>query len=217
MKRKTKVINLENIKKKSKFICLFGGPGIGKSATGLEVAGLMKKAGISCEYVPEAVKGHVWDDNKRALSCQPKIFGDQLDELHKLDGKVDFIVTDSPLPINLLHNGFGVTEHYKAWIIEVFNMFDNINILLSVDRKIHPYEEQGRYENKERAAEMDKENNEMLLANKIPFVVFDVHDETSKNILNYIRATYTSDGKNLRTKKQEEELMASIKKQKWNI
>ena len=155
--------NSENIKKKSKFVCLFGGPGIGKSATGLELAGLMKKAGMSCEYVPEAVKGHVWDNNQRALSCQPKIFGDQLDELHKLDGKADFIVTDSPLPINLLHNGFGVTEHYKAWIIEIFNMFDNINILLTVDRKTHPYEEQGRYESKERAAEMDNENNQMLI------------------------------------------------------
>ena len=208
MKRKTKVINL------------FAGPGGGKTATGLELAGLMKKIGMSCEYAPEAVKSHVWDNNQRALSCQPKIFGDQLNELHKLDGKCDFIVTDSPLTINLLHNGFGVTQNYKNWIVEIFNMFDNINILITVDRETHKYEESGRYESKERAAEMDIENNKMLIENNIPFVVFKLHENTAQNICNYIRATYTSDGKNLRTEEQEKELVASINKihkQKWNI
>ena len=205
MKRKTKVINF------------FGGPGAGKSVTAMGLTSLLKRLGMSCEYVPEAVKGHVWDSNQRALSCQPKIFGDQLDEIHKVYGHVDFIITDSPLVINLLHDGFGVTEHYKSWIVEVFNMFDNINILLTVDRSKHPYEEKGRYESAERAAEMDKENNDMLNQNNIPFVVFQVHENTIGNISNYIRAQYTSDGKTLRTEEQEKKLVASIFDKRWDI
>ena len=208
--------NSENTsnKKRTFVINCFGGPGTGKSVTAMGLTSLLKRLGVSCEYVSEYVKGHVWDNNQRALSCQPTIFGDQLDELHKLDGKVDFIITDSPLPINLLHDGFGVTEHYKAWIVEVFNMFDNINILLTVDRKKIPYEQQGRYESAKRAKEMDKENNQMLIDNNIPFVVFSVGDHTIENISNYIRASYTSDGKTLRTAKQERELVAKIAKLK---
>ena len=182
-------------KRNTKIINFFGGPGIGKSGTAMLLAGLLKSNGVACEYASEAVKGHVWDENKRALDCQPKIFGDQLNELHQLIGKTDYVVTDSPLPINLLHNGFGVTENYKKWIIEVFNEFDNINILLTVDRDKRKYESEGRIESKERAIEMDKENNDMLNNNKIRFVVFDVHENTADNVFNYIAAQYLHDDK----------------------
>lgn len=178
------------MKKRTKVINCFGGPGTGKTTTALGLTNMLKKQGISCEYVSEYAKDLTWEDNQWGLVCQPAIAGEQIGRLHKVDGKVDFIITDSPLIINLLHDGFGVTENYKKWLVEVFEMFDNINILLTVDRESREYETAGRIESKERAIEMDKENNDLLLRWDVPFATFNVNENTEKNIMNYLKARY---------------------------
>ena len=196
--------NIENIymeqfqydtpmKKTTKVINLFAGPSGGKSATALELAGILKRKGISCEYVGERAKDLTWEENLLALNCQPAILGDQIARLHRIYGKVDFIVTDSPLLINLLHDGFGVTKLYKKYVVEIFNVFDNENILLVSDRDKRPHESEGRVETKERAKEMDKENAAILNDNKIKFVTFNLHENTAKNIFNYIAASFIRD------------------------
>jgi hypothetical protein len=162
--------------KRTKHICIFGGPGIGKTMTALALTCLLKEKGFSCEYVSEFAKDLTWEEHKVALACQPLIAGEQIFRQHKVDGKVDFVVTDSPLLINLIHPGFGVTDNYKKWLVEVFNMFDNFNILLASER-VRPYETEGRVESKERAIEMDSENLEMLIKNNIKFNIINVVDD----------------------------------------
>lgn len=184
------------MKKKTKVINFFGGPGIGKTATALGLTALMKTKGISCEYVSEYAKDLTWEDNKLTLDCQPAIAGEQIKRLHKVDGQVDFIVTDSPLLINLLHPGFGVTDNYKIYLVEVFNMFDNINFLLTADRNNREYEANGRIENKERAIEMDKENIDMINKYNIPFELAEVNDNLTIDIFNFIKEKYINKNDN---------------------
>jgi len=172
---------------KSLFISLFGGSGSGKSTTAMGLTSKLKKAGYSCEYVSECVKNHVWDKNDLALDCQPSIAGEQIRAMHRLDGKVDIVITDSPILINLLHEGFGVTDNYKKWLLEVHNMFNNLNILLQVDRDKIAYESKGRYESLERAKEMDKENMRLLVGCGQNFKAFDVNSITEENIISFLK------------------------------
>ena len=169
--------------KKAIVINLFGGPGVGKTATALSLTGLLRKKGISCDYASEGVKDHVYESNLVALDCQPAIAGEQIKRLHRLDKQVKIIITDSPILINTLHPGFGVTELYKSWLVEIHNMFNNFNIVLQVDREKQSYEQKGRTESKERATEMDKENIDMLNSYNVPFETVEVNELTELEIL----------------------------------
>lgn len=174
--------------KKTVTINFFGGPGTGKSTTAAGLFALLKKKGKHCEYISEFAKELVWEEHNLALDCQPLIAGEQIFRQHKLQGKVDVVITDSPLIINLLHNGFGVTENYKKWLVEVFNMFNNVNFLLIVDRESRPYETEGRTESKERALQMDRENIELLTKHKIPFITMSVSENTEVEVLKYLES-----------------------------
>ena len=174
--------------KKTVTVNFFGGPGTGKSTTAAGLFTLLKKKGKHCEYISEFAKELVWEEHNVALDCQPLIAGEQIFRQHKLQDKVDVVVTDSPLIINLLHNGFGVTDNYKKWLIEVFNMFNNVNFLLIVDRESRPYETEGRTESKERALQMDRENIELLTKHKIPFITMSVSENTEVEVLKYLES-----------------------------
>jgi tRNA uridine 5-carbamoylmethylation protein Kti12 len=75
---------------------LFGGPGAGKSTRAAELLGWMKHHRLNVEYVPEFAKELVWQEAK-CIDDQIYILGVQHHRLYTLLGKVDWIITDSPL------------------------------------------------------------------------------------------------------------------------
>ena len=48
-----------------------------------------------------------------------------------LRGKVDFAITDSPLPLCILYQQPEYYEHYDPLLMEIFNSYDNLNFLLT--------------------------------------------------------------------------------------
>lgn len=141
---------------------LFGGPGTGKSTTAAGLFYKLKSAGINCEYVQEYAKDKTWQDDMFTLTCQPYITGKQLYRQHRLIGKVDVVVTDSPIILGSVYGGAYTGPAFDQWLLEAFNSFDNTNIFLNRDLTNHPYNQAGRSQTLEEAIKVDEVTQKLL-------------------------------------------------------
>ena len=151
--------------KKPIVINLFGGPGSGKSTTAAGVFHHLKIAGINCELVTEYAKSKVWEDAEKVLHDQIYVFGKQNHRMEILRKKVDVIVTDSPLLLSLIYGS--TSQVFKALVLEQFNTWDNLNIMLS---RVKPYNPVGRLQTHEEAQGVDQDIRGMLKYLKINFL-----------------------------------------------
>lgn len=168
----------------------FGGPGCGKSTTAAWLFSELKSNGISCEYVTEVAKDLTWEENLKALSFQEYIFGMQSWKMARLKGKVDIIITDSPLPLSIIYNRGRLHEpEFSSLVWQVYNEYDNINIYL---HRKDEYEQTGRNENKKEAMQIDEDILRLLLEGDVSGVSFyDIDDiHTRENILKKVMDEY---------------------------
>lgn len=156
---------------KSTVINLIGGPGIGKSTLAADIFSKLKKQHYSCELVSEYPKEVTWEDNQRLLENQIIIFSEQFRRVWRLDGKVKYIVTDSPLIMSSVYFEYYLdktkkqfTDHYKKLSIdffdETFDQFNNLNFLLSRQFK---YSDEGRNESIDEASKLDSKLTKKLI------------------------------------------------------
>lgn len=81
-----------------KIICLYGGPGAGKSTMAAELFTILKKQKFNCEMNREYVKEWVWEGREIKEGDQTYIFAKQSrKERQYIEQNLDFIITDSPL------------------------------------------------------------------------------------------------------------------------
>ncbi len=127
-----------------KVVNLFGVPSAGKSTCAAYVFSKLKMAGINAELVTEFAKDKVWEENKEIFKPdnQCYIFGKQFYKMSRCNGKVEVIITDSPLPLCILYNQSEILgETFNQVVMNCYNSFDNINYLLLRDK---PYNPKGR-------------------------------------------------------------------------
>jgi hypothetical protein len=67
---------------------------------------------------------------------------------------------------------------------KLFKQYNNINILLK--RNDESYDTNGRLQGLQEAQEIDNDIRETLLINNIPFIEFNVDNNTPSDIFNYI-------------------------------
>lgn len=161
-------------KLKTRVINIFGGPGTGKSMFCMELLAEMKKLGckkgFSAEYVSEAAKEYVWTSSPLMDGSEKHqliLLGEQLHKLERLNGNVDYIITDSPILFNALYNKECKAE-YETLIVRIMRTFNNTNLFLKRDLSV-PYESAGRLQNLEEAMKIDKRLKRLLSRNSIPF------------------------------------------------
>jgi hypothetical protein len=141
-------------------INLFGGPGVGKSTGAAYIFAQLKLRGINCEYVSEFAKDKVWEESKAVFQDQLYIFGKQHFKISRCHGKVDVIVTDSPLLLSKYYNSNpALGEEFNNLVEHVFNGYENYNYLL---HRVKPYSIIGRFQTEEQAEKIDEELEEML-------------------------------------------------------
>jgi ABC-type dipeptide/oligopeptide/nickel transport system ATPase component len=87
-----------------KIVCLWGGPGTGKSTTAAGVFSLLKKKGYNAELQREYVKNWVWEGRAIKPGDQTYIFCKQARvERQYMDAGIDFIISDSPMALSILY------------------------------------------------------------------------------------------------------------------
>lgn len=172
------VITSNNSDKNTIVINAFAGPGAGKTTSCLEIAEKLKKQGFVTEYVQEYAKDLVYDNNLTMLDGhyehQFAILNEQMKRINRLYGKVDFIVTDSPILLNNTYlNEDKNTEVYSSYsdsVNKLYGLYNNFNYF--VERDTSAFEKEGRIHNLEQSIAIDNELKNMLHNNQIDFDVY---------------------------------------------
>lgn len=141
----------------------YGGPGTGKSTSAAFLYYLLKKRGYNAELVREYVKDWAWE--KRAIGDFDQFYfmGKQIRKESMLYGKVDFIVTDSPIAMNYYYAmkytpevmANAVRASVRAYY-ELAAKQGHVHIHAFLKRE-KAYNPSGRFQTEEQAKAMDGE------------------------------------------------------------
>lgn len=161
-------------------INMLGGSGIGKSTTAAGLYYQMKLNHLNVELVREYVKVLAWQGAKIGRFDQVNIFGEQCKLEHTLYGKVDYIVTDSPIILAPIYEIF---YHNDSMMEEAALKFlkksresgiEQLNILLKRNK---PYDPKGRFQTEQEAITVDKLTLDFLNKYNIAYSVVDGPEE----------------------------------------
>lgn len=143
---------------KTKVINLYGGPGCGKSSVSAGTYFDFKTNKIRCELVREFVKDWAYDGKKIERRHQIKLFAEQADREGCVYGKVEWVVTDSPLILCEIYEKryFGEATMtaglYERWLELNKEVIEPLHIKIIRSKEYDPV---GRYETEVQAKEMD--------------------------------------------------------------
>lgn len=163
------VKNSNNFMSNQLVVNFWAEPGVGKSTVAASTFSYLKQfSKYTCELVSEFPKELVWENCYSTLNDQIYIFANQNHYQYRLRGKVDIIITDSPLPLSIVYNPAGSgNSTLNQLVLEVFNSYNNINFLLR--RDFSHYENVGRAHSSEQAAEIRAKIVDLLDRNKFPY------------------------------------------------
>ncbi|SOK58405.1 hypothetical protein [Yersinia phage fHe-Yen9-04] len=173
-------------------INLVGGPCCGKTTT---AAGLFAKMKLhtkqQVEIVTEVIKDYVYDENKMAMQDQVLITANQNHRLFRLQGKVDFVVSDASLLNGIVYNEFYNDQENISSIvsIQLYEQYQNIVFLLP--RKPE-YDQYGRTQSLEEAKVIDQLFVENLDNLNVPYIDMRqyTHEEMPTRILEILSKQY---------------------------
>jgi predicted ATPase len=154
-------------------INLYGGPGTGKSTTAAGLFYKMKTAGYKVELVSEFAKELTFSEDMTRLKDQILILGEQHHRLFRLQGKVDYVIHDSPINLGTvyLNDEHIPAKEFKAFINALFQRYDNINFFLERNTEAHGYQEYGRNQTITEAEKIDDNIRKMLTENDIKYQI----------------------------------------------
>ena len=173
--------------KNTLIINFYAGASAGKTTCAWLVAGELKKRNIVTEYVSEYAKELAWDGRRDLLdgsfNNQLKILNEQNNRIQRLIGKVDVIVTDSPILL-----GYMYAKERKDELLSIAKSHyeSNNNFNLFIKRGEH-YEQEGRLHTLQESIEVDNNTLKFLKDNEIYHGIY-AHDALDK-IVNNIQTT----------------------------
>lgn len=173
--------------KNTLIVNFYAGAGAGKTTCAWLVAGELKKRNIVTEYVSEYAKELAWDGRRDLLDGsfknQLEILNKQNSRIQRLVGKVDVIVTDSPILL-----GYMYAKERKGELLSIAkgHYDSNSNFNLFIKRGEH-YEQEGRVHTLKESIEVDNNTLKFLKDNNIYHGIY-THDTLDK-VVNNIQTT----------------------------
>lgn len=148
---------------------LYGGPGTGKSTGAAYIFSKLKMAGVDAEYVTEFAKDKVWEGSQEAFKCQFYITGKQAFRISRCYGKVEVIVTDSPIMLGKIYAdrigrpalGMACVEEAKRYTA------NSANVMLN---RVKAYNPNGRNQTETEARLIDDDIRNMLRENDMSYI-----------------------------------------------
>jgi len=117
-----------------KVINFFGGAGVGKSTHAAGLFYHMKSRGYNVELINEYAKQMVWEGHSEVMRDQFYLAANQHRQMIRLDGKVDYCITDSPMLLNIVYRDMYGEPLYSdtldKLVLECHRRYENINIVM---------------------------------------------------------------------------------------
>ena len=185
-----KLVDSEQAKRNRKTLVInaFGGPGAGKTVACMDICQQLKKLGYNAEYVSEVAKDYVYAEDFDKLDGtevhQFEILQEQMKRVDTKIGKVDFVVTDSPILLNGIYNK-ELTEEYSAGLLALHNQYQNFVFVVNRDVSQN-FQQEGRIHNLEESQKKDCEITELLNNNKIYYGTY-THEKLQTIVRNSIK------------------------------
>ena len=181
-----------------KIICIYGGPGIGKTTTMAGVFYELKMAGLNGEMNPEYIKNWVWEDRPIKPGDQSYFFAKMSrKERIGMEKNLNFIVTDSPL---ILTHFYGLKyDKFEQLSNTSLNMLKNHheickNYGYTVDHYVltrkKEYNPAGRFQDEDTAKRYDKEIEQMLIDKNIKYTKIEAEDGRDRAVVQQIVSNY---------------------------
>lgn len=169
---------------KTMVINFFGGPGAGKSTAALITAGELKKhKDLTVEYVSEFAKDLIYEGKVELLNGTVKnqryLYEKQKERIDRLLGKVDIIITDSPIILShvYLKEKGKAADEFKKQMLADNSKYINFNVC--IERASDAFEQEGRIHDENQSKALDNTIEDFLKSNKI-FYVKHTHETVSK-------------------------------------
>ena len=144
---------------------LIAGPCAGKSTVTSGVFYKLKMAGVDCEMALEYAKDRVWEEAFATMNDQIYVFGKQYHRIWRLNGKVQVIITDSPILLSIYYSKMD-SEYFNNFVVEQFNKFNNMTYVIERNTV---YNQNGRVHTEEQSKEIDKILVNILEYNNIKY------------------------------------------------
>lgn len=154
--------------KKTLVVNLLAGAGCGKSTNASRIFVALKDMGIDCELVSEFAKDLVWEERTATFGDELYIFAKQNHRLHRLNGKVDVIITDAPLLLKLMYMPKDLD--FTPLVLDVYNQYENMNYILN---RVKPYNPNGRNQTENEARAYDQKIRSLLDKHNIVYGIAD--------------------------------------------
>lgn len=178
---------------KTVIINLLGAPASRKTTLAAELFARLKRMDKQVEFTPEYVKKFTWlfPDNPPDELDQSYVFGRELRQQKILFGKVDYIISDSPLYLSAFYHEVRSGESYMwDYVYKVINSIKtkyNVEMVNFFLGKSEDHNDNGRWENKSEALDLQVFLKTWLDKNNIDYQELPLDtDERMSIILNKI-------------------------------
>lgn len=153
-------------------VALMGSPGSGKSTLASYVFARLKMLEVNCELVNEFAKDKVWEENNVALDNQIYVFAKQYYRIARCAGKVDVIVTDSPLALTPFYNKEEpeIAKPLNELALKLYKKYPTLTYFLKRVKKYNPV---GRLQTEEQSNEISQKILDVLNTYNIDYVKID--------------------------------------------